>query len=172
MVNINKLTLVTPPLQDKSPYRKYLGRRLAGKELSVSHPPRLLLQLHALTDNPMSLTITEDITVSAELEAQLPSSETFLYAGDADSTTITIPAGVNVVKAYAGRGQGNPYMQLYHDNNVLWSGGVITYVGVTPNKSYKLLYVGPLEDPSVSYIYWYVSYSSSINQQTPSVTDY
>ena len=145
---------------------------MADKELSVSHPPRLLLQLHALTDNPMSLTITEDITVSAELEAQLPSSETFLYAGDADSTTITIPAGVNVVKAYAGRGQGNPYMQLYHDNNVLWSGGVITYVGVTPNKSYKLLYVGPLEDPSVSYIYWYVSYSSSINQQTPSVTDY
>ncbi|WP_337648410.1 hypothetical protein [Phascolarctobacterium faecium] len=134
--------------------------------------PKLLLQLHALTDNPMNITVTGNITVSATLEAQLPSSETFLYAGDADSATITIPAGVNVVKAYAGRGNGNPYMQLYHDNNVLWSDGVITYVGVTPNKSYKLLYVGPIEDPGVAHIYWYVSYSSTINQQTPSVTDY
>lgn len=120
----------------------------------------------------MNITVTGNITVSATLEAQLPSSETFLYAGDADSATITIPAGVNVVKAYAGRGHGNPYMQLYHDNNVLWSDGVITYVGVTPNKSYKLLYVGPIEDPDVAHIYWYVSYSSTINQQTPSVTDY
>lgn len=120
----------------------------------------------------MTMTITGDVTVGVTLQAQLPSSETFLYAGGANSATITIPAGVNVVKAYAGRGIGNPYMQLYHDNNVLWSDGVITYVGVTPNKSYKLLYVGPLEDPSVSYTYWYVSYSSTINQQTPSVTDY
>ena len=140
--------------------------------MSVSRLPRLLLQLHALTDNPMNITVTGNITVSATLEAQLPSSETFLYAGDAYSATITIPAGVNVVKAYAGRGIGNPYMQLYHDNNVLWSDGVITYVGVTPNKSYKLLYVGPLEDPGVAHTYWYVSYSSTINQQTPSVTDY
>lgn len=153
-------------------FNKLIRGGQAGKELSVSHPPRLLLQLHALTDNPMNITVTGNITVGATLKAQLPSSETFLYAGNANSTTITIPAGVNVVKAYAGRGQGNPYMQLYHDNNVLWSDGVITYVGVTPNKSYTLLYVGPLEDPAVSYIYWYVSYSSSINQQTPSVTDY
>ena len=153
-------------------FNKLIRGGQADKELSVSRLPRLLLQLHALTDNPMNITVTGNITVGATLKAQLPSSETFLYAGNANSTTITIPAGVNVVKAYAGRGQGNPYMQLYHDNNVLWSDGVITYVGVTLNKSYTLLYVGPLEDPSVSYIYWYVSYSSSINQQTPSVTDY
>lgn len=120
----------------------------------------------------MNITVTGNITVSATLEAQLPSSETFLYAGDADSATITIPAGVNVVKAYAGSGNGNPFMQLYHNNMVLWSDGVITYVGVTPNKSYKLSYVGPIEDPDVAHIYWYVSYSSTINQQTPSVTDY
>lgn len=36
--------------------------------------PKLLLQLHALTDNPMNITVTGNITVSATLEAQLPSS--------------------------------------------------------------------------------------------------
>lgn len=47
MENINKLTLVTPPLQDKSPYQNILEGGLADKELSVSHLPKS--QLHALT---------------------------------------------------------------------------------------------------------------------------
>ena len=36
--------------------------------MSVSRLPRLLLQLHALTDNPMNITVTGNITVSATLE--------------------------------------------------------------------------------------------------------
>ena len=47
MENINKLALVTPPLQDKSPYQNILEGGLADKKLSVSHLPKL--QLHALT---------------------------------------------------------------------------------------------------------------------------
>ena len=39
--------------------------------MSVSRLPRLLLQLHALTDNPMNITVTGNITVSVELFHQL-----------------------------------------------------------------------------------------------------
>ena len=42
------------------------GGGQADKELSVSRLPRLLLQLHALTDNPMTMTITGDVTGRTE----------------------------------------------------------------------------------------------------------
>jgi hypothetical protein len=49
-------------------FNKLIRRGQADKELSVSRLPRLLLQLHALTDNPMNITVTGNITVSATLE--------------------------------------------------------------------------------------------------------
>ena len=46
------------------------GGGQADKELSVSRLPKL--QLHALTDNPMNITVTGNITVSATLKANTP----------------------------------------------------------------------------------------------------
>lgn len=44
-------------------FNKLIRGGQADKELSVSCLPRLLLQLHALTDNPMNITVTGNITV-------------------------------------------------------------------------------------------------------------
>ena len=74
----------------------------------------------ALTDNPMSLTITGNTTIGAELEVSTPTGEITLAHG----STFTVPAGITVLRA-----------------SVNQSGYLIsstTYVGVTPNKSYKL----------------------------------
>lgn len=49
-------------------FNKLIRGGQADKELSVSRLPRLLLQLHALTDNPMNITVTGNITVSATLK--------------------------------------------------------------------------------------------------------
>ena len=78
---------------------------MAGKELSVSHPPRLLLQLHALTDNPMSLTITEDITVSAALEA-----DTATYNLTVGNSYVEQEDGWYIIEEYGfgTSGEGNP----------------------------------------------------------------
>lgn len=73
----------------------------------------------ALTDNPMSLTITGNTTIGAELEVSTPTGETTL----ADGSTFTVPAGITVLRASFNQAG---YLSL------------TTYVGVTPNKSYKL----------------------------------
>ena len=72
--------------------------------MSVSRLPRLLLQLHALTDNPMNITVTGNITVSAELEVIVPTEETFLINKNIEAidilyeeVSITIPDGVTVL---------------------------------------------------------------------------
>lgn len=54
----------------------------------------------ALTDNPMSLVVTGNVTVGATLEANVPTTETRLLSTmDVNRTvTITVPAGVKVLK--------------------------------------------------------------------------
>lgn len=54
----------------------------------------------ALTDNPMSLVVTGNVTVGATLEASVPTTETRLLSTmDVNTTvTITVPAGVKVLK--------------------------------------------------------------------------
>ena len=54
----------------------------------------------ALTDNPMSLVVTGNVTVGATLEASVPTTETRLLSTiDVNTTvTITVPAGVRVLK--------------------------------------------------------------------------
>lgn len=73
----------------------------------------------ALTDNPMSIIVTGNVTIGASLEASIPSGEITLAHG----STFTVPAGITVLRASFDQAG---YLNL------------LTYVGVTPNKSYKL----------------------------------
>lgn len=138
----------------------------------------------ALTDNPMSLVVTGNVTVGAILEASVPTTETILLSTEEVYTTVTIivPAGVKVLKVDGGvyhEGEGEVYLDVYSVNGKKYWLSLygyegthgITYVGVTPNKSYTLkLSAGSetgTESGSVT-----ISYSQSINYQTPRVTDY
>lgn len=73
----------------------------------------------ALTDNPMSIIVTGNVTIGASLEVSIPSGEVTLASG----SIFTVPAGITVLRASFNQWE---YLSL------------ITYVGVTPNKSYKL----------------------------------
>ena len=127
----------------------------------------------ALTDNPMSLVVTGNVTVGATLEASVPTTETRLLSTmDVNTTvTITVPAGVKVLKV-----EGD----VYHEHE----GEVALDVYSVNGKKYWL----SLWDYEYAYDIWYVgvtdsetgtesgsvviSYSQSINNQTPKVTDY
>lgn len=138
----------------------------------------------ALTDNPMSLVVTGNVTVGATLEASVPTTETTLLSTtDVDTTvTITVPAGVKVLRVAGDvdhEHEGEVSLYVYSVNGKkywlsLWDYGYangIWYVGVTPNKSYTLKLSTDsetgMESGSVT-----ISYSQSINNQTPEVTDY
>lgn len=138
----------------------------------------------ALTDNPMSLVVTGNVTVGATLEASVPTTETRLLSTmDVNTTvTITVPAGVKVLKV-----EGNVYnerddevsLDVYSVNGKkywlsLWNYGPtydIWYVGVTPNKSYTLN-LSTYSEIGTEVGSVIISYSQSINNQTPKVTDY
>lgn len=51
----------------------------------------------ALTDNPMSLVVTGNVTIGAELEASVPTTETYLLEVSAIDSTYTITAGTVIV---------------------------------------------------------------------------
>ena len=138
----------------------------------------------ALTDNPMSLVVTGNVTVGATLEASVPTTETSLLSTiDVNTTvTITVPAGVKVLKVSGDvyhEHEGEVALDVYSVNSKKYWLSVynygyasdIWYVGVTPNKSYTLkLSTGSetgTESGGVT-----ISYSQSINNQTPKVTDY
>lgn len=138
----------------------------------------------ALTDNPMSLVVTGNVTVGATLEASVPTTETRLLSTmDMNTTvTITVPAGVKVLKVSGDiyhEHEGKVALEVYSVNSKKYWLSVynyeyasdIWYVGVTPNKSYTLKLSTDsetgTESGSVN-----ISYSQSINNQTPKVTDY
>lgn len=138
----------------------------------------------ALTDNPMSLVVTGNVTVGATLEANVPTTETILLSTmDVDRTvTITVPAGVKVLKVEGDvyhEHEGEVALDVYSVNGKkywlsLWGyEGVYdtSYVGVTPNKSYTLKLSTDSESGAESGTVT-ISYSQSINNQTPKVTDY
>lgn len=138
----------------------------------------------ALTDNPMSLVVTGNVTIGAELEASEPTTETYLLeVSDIDSTyTITVPAGVQVLKIVGDiyhENEGEVALDVYSVNGKkywlsLWDykGAYgLSYIGVTPNKSYTLRIDASSSTGSESGTVR-ISYSQSINNQTPSVTDY
>lgn len=138
----------------------------------------------ALTDNPMSLVVTGNVTVGATLEASVPTTETILLSTVDVSTTVTItvPAGVKVLKVEGDvyhEHEGEVALDVYSVNGKkywlsLWdyeNAYDIWYVGVTPNKSYTLKLSTSSESGAESGSVT-ISYSQSINNQTPRVTDY
>lgn len=138
----------------------------------------------ALTDNPMSLVVTGNVTVGATLEASVPTTETILLnTMDMNTTvTITVPAGVKVLKVDGGvyhEHEGEVALDVYSVNGKKYWLSVynyeyasdIWYVGVTPNKSYTLKLSTDSETDTESGSVT-ISYSQSINNQTPKVTDY
>ena len=145
----------------------------------------------ALTDNPMSLVVTGNVTIGAELEVIVPTEETFLINKNLEGhdilyeeVSITIPDGVTVlcISSHAESGEGyDDYVTIEIKNlsnqkewryrSEAFSLYDQWYVGVTPNKTYKLsVYVGAEYNLDVGYLK--ISYSQSINQKTPNVTDY
>lgn len=138
----------------------------------------------ALTDNPMSLVVTGNVTVGATLEASVPTTETRLLSTmDVNTTvTITVPAGVKVLKVSGNvyhEHEGEVALDVYSVNSKKYwlsvynyeSASDIWYVGVTPNKSYTLKLSTDSETDTESGSVT-ISYSQSINNQTPKVTDY
>lgn len=138
----------------------------------------------ALTDNPMSLVVTGNVTVGATLEASVPTTETRLLSTmDVNTTvTITVPAGVKVLKVEGDvyhEHEGEVALDVYSVNSKKYwlsvynyeSAYDICYVGVTPNKSYTLKLSTSSETGTESGGVT-ISYSQSINNQTPKVTDY
>lgn len=138
----------------------------------------------ALTDNPMSLVVTGNVTVGATLEASVPTTETRLLSTmDVNTTvTITVPAGVKVLKVSGDvyhEQEGEVALDVYSVNSKKYWLSVynyeyasdIWYVGVTPNKSYTLKLSTDSETDTESGSVT-ISYSQSINNQTPKVTDY
>ncbi len=138
----------------------------------------------ALTDNPMSLVVTGNVIVGATLEASVPTTETRLLSTmDVNTTvTITVPAGVKVLKVEGDvyhEHEGEVALDVYSVNGKkywlsLWgyeNAYDIWYVGVTPNKRYTLKLSTDSESGAESGSVT-ISYSQSINNQTPKVTDY
>lgn len=138
----------------------------------------------ALTDNPMSLVVTGNVTVGATLETSVPTTETKLLSNvDANTTvTITVPADVKVLKVEGSvyhEHEGEVALDVYSVNSKKYWLSVynygyaydISYVGVTPNKSYTLKLSTDSETDTESGDVT-ISYSQSINNQTPKVTDY
>lgn len=138
----------------------------------------------ALTDNPMSLVVTGNVTVGATLKASVPTTETRLLSTmDVNTTvTITVPAGVKVLKVEGDvyqEHEGEVALDVYSVNGKKYWLSVynyeyasdIWYVGVTPNKSYTLKLSTDSETGTESGSV-VISYSQSINNQTPKVTDY
>ena len=138
----------------------------------------------ALTDNPISLVVTGNVTVGATLEASVPTTETRLLSTmDVNTTvTITVPAGVRVLKVTGDvyhEHEGKVALDVYSVNSKkywlsVWNyeSAIDTwYVGVTSNKSYTLKLSTSSETGTESGSVT-ISYSQSINNQTPKVTDY
>ena len=138
----------------------------------------------ALTDNPMSLVVTGNVTVGATLEASVSTTETSLLSTmDVNRTvTITVPAGVRVLKVTGDvyhEHEGEVALDVYSVNSKKYwlsvyghESAIDTwYVGVTSNKSYTLKLSTSSETGAESGSV-VISYSQSINNQTPRVTDY
>ena len=161
----------------------------------MNTPPtsfRLRLQLHAHVTNPYTENLVKNRKVTASMSASLPATETYLFSGDVGKTgTIVIPAGVHVVKAYghcwaeAEDGEAQATVEMYTSKNYISISCMASpfetandtqtvYVGVTPGKSYYVTAVIATDVANVGSAggSFNISYSASINQQTPTVTDY
>lgn len=144
-----------------------------------------------VVENPMSLVVTSNTTIGVTLEANVPTTETFLYNNTIelndmllDEISITIPSGVNVlyISSHAESSEGyDDYVSIEIinlNNKKTWRYRQEGYnffdqwyVGVTPGKTYKLqIYLGAEYNLGGGYVK--ISYSQSINTKTPNTTDY
>ena len=127
----------------------------------------------ALTDNPMSIIVTGNVTIGASLEASIPTgsvqSPTYSSPGSTNKWSVTIPTNIKVVEVQD-VGEKSP-----------------NYVGVTGGKTYTLTVVVGSNDFYYCYYsnsskYWIsarddrarilISWSPTINAKSPNITDY
>lgn len=184
-------------VQKYSSHKQNLLQEAKAPALFNSEPFAILLQLHAQVANPYTFKITKNVTVKATISSAVPAKETQLGNGPyvADTTniqqgghvtfSITIPSGVTVLKIVhentIGQGQGSSVLgRLISKSSpslaVTWSsqggtGSHTSYIGVSSGKTYLLGFsansTGNVCQGRVN-----IYYSSSINQETPNVTDY
>lgn len=132
--------------------------------------------------NPYSFNIKNNTSfTSSTITPILPDKDTILVTlRNIESRTILVPQGCKVVLLVIDSGPDDEGRGVYArvrnlDTNKYWYEGDglpdgfsdITYVGVTPGKSYTLRLVGRGDDPRCT-----IYYSASINNKTPDVTDY
>ncbi len=141
-----------------------------------------------IVSNPYSFNISKNTVFSTSIATELPEKETKLLSLDDrwGLFNVTIPAGVKVVKASSYANSENEDSNISseswlrnEDSQEYWTSAYaesyesnldVTYVGVTPNKTYRLFADGTVNgNGSVSVS---LSYSVTINQQKPSITDY
>ena len=127
----------------------------------------------ALTDNPMSIIVTGNVTIGASLEASIPTgsvqSPTFSSPGSTNKWSVTIPTNIKVVEV-------QDAWEKYPN-----------YVGVTGGKTYTLTIVIGSNYFYYCYCsnsseYWIsarddrarilISWSPTINAKSPNITDY
>ena len=129
----------------------------------------LNFQLHNQVSNPYTFNIKQNYLAHTNIIISLPEKETILYQykGNYRSFSITIPSGVNIIKYYNDV-PGDMWI-TNRDNNLIWEDfsnwDYYTYVGVSPNKTYNLVYDG--YDIGKFIIY----YSASINLKEPNGFD-
>lgn len=133
------------------------------------------LQLHASSEvsNPYSFSIKSNTGFSGVVQSALPTTETTLLqlSGDrfGNRGTFTVPDGCKVIKVHIfNRFDTDCGLYNFH-NNKCWSDNtiMISYIGVTSGKSYKVICYG-INDHATAII----SYSAEINTHTPDVEDY
>lgn len=133
--------------------------------------------------NPYSFNISKNTGFSAGVTAALPDKETFIYNEYGSvSLNFTVPTGVSVLKVIYvcydsfGSTQGSLHNSvtniMWHLANTSSSATDTFYVGVTPGKKYELYSIVSSSSDEGYDEYCSISYSASINQQTPTVTDY
>ena len=132
--------------------------------------------------NPYSFNIVNNTSFTSSATAPiLPDKSTLLETIYEETKMITIPLGCKVVELLCtatGEGFGNDVEMTVENvyNNKYWCDiigdmyGVseVICVGVTPGKTYKLCVFGIDSVDATCKIY----YSKSINNKTPTVTDY
>lgn len=135
-------------------------------------------------NNPYTFNIKNDYKTYVVINAAVPDIETVLYETSSDQAqfNITIPSGVTVLKVEGSvedynedadtslRLNNRSNNKSWLDENDLWGCFGREYIGVTPNKTYSLSWNtngDELIDTTLG-----ISYSKSINNQNPTVTDY
>jgi len=165
-------------------FNKIIRGGQAKKGLAGRPLPGIPFQITGTKGKSMRLVVAGIVTVGATLEASVPTTETRLFSTmDVNTTvTITVPAGVKVLKVEGDvyhEHEGEVALDVYSVNGKkywlsVWgyeSAYNQWYVGVTPNKSYTLKLSSSSETGTESGSLT-ISYSQSINNQTPRVTDY